>query len=914
MKFSGFLSSLKIAHKLPLYIVGAGFAVGIGIGVSTYLNAAEGLEEARRDQLMTALESRKSALRTYFAGVEQDLDIVASAVTTRWALMGFSEGWSELEEEAEIAPPAVLKQLYIDDNPYSKEERSALDAAEDDSTYSEVHALYHPWFRAFLKKRGYADILLFDEAGTVLYSVAKEADFATSLTEGKWRNSSLGEAFRAARANPKPDEHVFVDFAAYEPRQGEPVSFIARSVFDEDDELLGVLVLQLPVDRLNEILRQSAGLGRSGETYLVGSDFLMRSDSRFAETPTILTRRVELDSVERALAGNQGTILDVDGQGQSIMAAFTGFDFKGVRWALIGQMNEGEIKEPVAELGLQTTIISTLIMGLLFVVGLLLTRDIVRPLCEILDAIGEFAKGNQATVPGEQRRDEIGELARSASSVYQRGLEAARLRAALDGCSNMVLVANRRFEIVYVNTALTTFLNEHEALIRQEMPGFSTGQIIGAGVGNLLPALLEARSATTQKTFQICLGGRRLQLVASPVVSDIGTPLGMVVEWTDGTIELDIQESFDRVIDAARQGDFSQRIDLNGVDGIYGKLGAGINQVTGTVEQVTDELGTMFEAMASGDLSRRIEADFQGKLAALRDNANRTADELTRIVGEIQESASEVRDAASDITSGTEELAERTEQAGANLEKTAASSEELSATVKQNAENARHASQIAGEADRSAKNGGHVAEQAVGAMARIEDSAQKITDVIGVIDEIAFQTNLLALNASVEAARAGEAGKGFAVVAQEVRQLAQRSAQAADNIKGLIDNSNGQVREGVELVNQAGEALVAIVASIGKVSDIVERIASASQEQAIGVHEIDSSITSLDEMTQQNSALVEESSASARTLSDQATRLADLLASFKLHGQGTRRELNQADQAWQAGKPRWPQKAQAMSH
>ena len=251
-------------------------------------------------------------------------------------------------------------------------------------------------------------------------------------------------------------------------------------------------------------------------------------------------------------------------------------------------------------------------------------------------------------------------------------------------------------------------------------------------------------------------------------------------------------------------------------------------------------------------------------------------------MAQIKVSADELKNASSEITSGTEDLSQRTEQAAANLEETAASTEELAATVRQNAENAKNASDLAGGADQNAKKGGQVVEQAVSAMAGIEGSAKKITDIIGVIDEIAFQTNLLALNASVEAARAGEAGKGFAVVAQEVRQLAQRSAQAAADIKILIQDSNGQVNDGVQLVNQAGEALTEIVGSIGKVAGIVQEIAHASQEQAIGVQEINSSVASMDEMTQQNSALVEESTASSRVLGSEASKLAEVMAFFKL--------------------------------
>jgi methyl-accepting chemotaxis protein len=292
----------------------------------------------------------------------------------------------------------------------------------------------------------------------------------------------------------------------------------------------------------------------------------------------------------------------------------------------------------------------------------------------------------------------------------------------------------------------------------------------------------------------------------------------------------------------------------------------------------------MLGALASGDLSRRVTVDYQGTLGELKDHANRTAEQLAEIVGQIQIATEEVKNAASEISSGTADLSSRTEQAASNLEETAASTEEMAANVKQNADNAKNASQLAGSADQSAKTGGQVVEQSVSAMAGIEISAKKITDIISVLDAIAFQTNLLELNTRVEAARAGEAGKGFAVVAQEVRQLAHRAGNASNDLKKLIQDSNGQVKQGVELVNRAGEALTEIVGSIGRVAGIVEEMSSASQKQAMGVQEINSSITAMDEMTQQNSALVEESTAAARALSDQAGRLAELMAFFKLDG------------------------------
>jgi methyl-accepting chemotaxis protein len=350
--------------------------------------------------------------------------------------------------------------------------------------------------------------------------------------------------------------------------------------------------------------------------------------------------------------------------------------------------------------------------------------------------------------------------------------------------------------------------------------------------------------------------------------------------------EQSFQQELDAVTEAASEGDFSRRIATDNRDGAFLTIATRINGLIDTVGKATGELGIMLAAMADGDLSKRITADYKGRFAELKDNGNHTVEQLTAIVAKVKAATAQVENAANEINSGTEDLSKRTEQAASSLEETAASTEEMASTVKQNAENAKNASQLADTANRAASKGGEVVEQAVGAMGRIEASAQKITDIISVIDEIAFQTNLLALNASVEAARAGEAGKGFAVVAQEVRQLAQRSAQAASDIKILIQDSNGQVKDGVQLVNRAGEALAEIVGSIGRVTGIVQEISSASQEQATGVQEINSSITSMDEMTQQNSALVEESTAAARALNDQANNLAQLLAFFKLGSAG----------------------------
>jgi methyl-accepting chemotaxis protein len=344
----------------------------------------------------------------------------------------------------------------------------------------------------------------------------------------------------------------------------------------------------------------------------------------------------------------------------------------------------------------------------------------------------------------------------------------------------------------------------------------------------------------------------------------------------------EFQATVGGIVVSAAAGDFSKRVDLAGRTGLVLNVGTSINGLCDNVAKALADLVRMLGALAAGDLTKRITADYHGDFAVLKNDANRTAEQLTETLSGIQVIGREVANAAAEISISTTGLGQRTEEQAASLEQTSASMEEMLATVKRNADNALQANQLTSGSRDIADKGGRVVAQAVGAMARIEESSRKISDIIGVIDEIARQTNLLALNAAVEAARAGDAGRGFAVVASEVRSLAQRSAQAAKDINILISNSSSQVREGVALVNQAGGSLTEILASIKEVVDIVAEIAAASHEQSTGIEEINKALNQMDEATQQNSALVEENAASAKTLEHQAVVMNEKVAFFKL--------------------------------
>jgi len=292
--------------------------------------------------------------------------------------------------------------------------------------------------------------------------------------------------------------------------------------------------------------------------------------------------------------------------------------------------------------------------------------------------------------------------------------------------------------------------------------------------------------------------------------------------------------------------------------------------------------GRVAREIAEGKLGHAITVKRNDELGQLL-GAFRSMDErLSAIVGEVRHGSGSVSTAAQQIARGNDDLSQRTQEQASSLEETASSMEEMTSTVKQNAENASHANQLARGAREQAERGGEVAAQAVVAMKEINVSSRKIAEIVSLIDEIAFQTNLLSLNAAVEAARAGEQGRGFAVVATEVRNLAQRSAGAAKEIKGLINDSAEKVKAGSELVDQSGKALAEIVDSVKKVTDIVAEIAAASQEQSAGIDQVNNAVSQMDEMTQQNAALVEEAAAAARAMQEQAGELARQVAFFRL--------------------------------
>ena len=467
--------------------------------------------------------------------------------------------------------------------------------------------------------------------------------------------------------------------------------------------------------------------------------------------------------------------------------------------------------------------------------------------------------------------------------------ENARVKQALDNVSANVMIADGGYNIIYMNDSIFGMMRTAESDIRTQLSGFDTGKLIGSNIDifHKNPAhqrgMLDKLSST--HVGQIEVGGRTFRLIANPIIVD-GNRIGTVVEWADRTAEVAIEGEIDAMVDAASSGDFTQQINLDDKDGFFKNLSQGLNNLVSTVEVALNDVLRMLGAMAKGDLTERITRDYSGSFGQLKNDANETANKLTEVIGNIRSSSGAIMSAANEIAQGNADLSQRTEEQASSLEETASSMEEMTSTVKQSAENAVEANQLSDEAQEKAVQGGEVVSRAVSAMDDINTSSKKISDIIGVIDEIAFQTNLLALNAAVEAARAGEQGRGFAVVAGEVRNLAQRSAGAAKEIKELIRDSQNKVGDGTQLVNESGETLQDIVNAVEKVSSMMKEISEAAQEQTSGIDQVNTAISQMDDMTQQNAALVEEASAAGEAMAEQARGMNTMMDFFVVDDAG----------------------------
>ena len=463
--------------------------------------------------------------------------------------------------------------------------------------------------------------------------------------------------------------------------------------------------------------------------------------------------------------------------------------------------------------------------------------------------IQDLAEGRFATTFKSISAYQAGDIQRALLTLrikmgYQIAEERRRYamaRQALNSASASIMLADENLRIIAINPSAVRLFQNLEADFRKELLNFQAEKVVGSDIGVFHKNPAHERQAVLDLkeplTADVRIGGRALRVVTTPVLDADGRRAGTTVEFFDRTPEVRAEEEVNAIVKGALEGELDRRIAIEGKSGFLLVLAHGVNQMV---------------------------------------------ENMVKVISDVQDAAGEVGRAASEISDGNLGLSERTQEQSSALEATAASMEQMTSTVKQNADNASQANQLAVAARNQAEKGGVIVGKAVDAMSEMNVAAQRIADIIGTIDEIAFQTNLLALNAAVEAARAGEQGRGFAVVAAEVRSLASRSAVAAKEIKGLIHDCVRKVGDSSTLVTQSGTTLNDILVSVKKVADIVGEIAAASREQSAGIDQVNEAVMQMDGMTQQNAALIEEASAASGAMAEQANRLVETMSAYRV--------------------------------
>ncbi len=866
----------------------------------------------------------------------------------------------------------VMQYHYISNNDNPLGEKHLLDSSDPSAppgSYHDIHARNHPYIREFLNKFGYYDIFLIDlEQGNIVYSVFKELDFATSLIDGPYADTNFANAYRQA-TELEPGESILLDFATYKPSYEAGASFIAAPIFSGGLRT-GVLVFQVPLEHINNIMDTRAGMGETGESYLVGPDNLMRSDSYLdpdhhsvqASFRNPETGSIDTAATKAAFRGESGSDIVIDYNGNPVLSSYGIVDLLDFEWAILAEIDEAEAFAGITNLIWVTVILVLVATSIIVAFGLYVSKALSKPILDLAAAITKTEdEGIFSRRLDNLYTDEVGDTSRSfnklldslsssfqqvntalhgigegnydnkvegdycgeledlqcglnrtlqklaendtledekqkaqsaaiqaqelAKQVESQSRESTRIKQALDVCRASVLVVDNDQTVIYINESLKSLFIRSEEQFRSAVATFSLDNNIGSPLSAVIdtPELANVSLTNLSKPQSLTLkiGTLTLDSSITPIVDTSNVRQGTVIELKDRTLELEVEQEVHELVSSVLAGDLTQRISLTGKDGFFASLSSRMNELIGVCEEAISSTIDVLSGLAQGDLTRKIEGDFQGSFSRLQQDVNSTIDRLTGVVKDIQGASKVVAECADEIASGNMNLSQRTEEQAANIEETASSMEEMTSTVQQNANNSAEADELAKSARAEAECGGVVVQDAVAAMDQISDASKKIANIIGVIDEIAFQTNLLALNASVEAARAGEQGRGFAVVAGEVRNLAGRSAEAAKEIKELIEDSVAKVDDGSRLVGESGETLNKIINSVQQVTSIIAEISNASREQTSGIEDISKTIAQLDEMTQQNAALVEEAAAASSSMGNEAIDLEKQVGFFR---------------------------------
>jgi len=664
----GNLIHLRISQKLPLIIVGSTLALAISLGYASFRTASKDAVSSANQRLTAVLEDRKAALDFYLSSIEQDMRSVSTSPFTHDALLAFRDAWDVMGGDQK----ATLQSAYITDNPHPTGQKESLDRAEADTSYNTTHARYHPWFRTFLREREYYDIFLFDLSGNLIYTVFKELDYATNLETGEYRTTDLGNAFRAAKNSGTEGSLHFFDFEPYAPSHGAPASFISTPVFDTGGKKIGVLVFQMPISRINAVMKNESGLGETGETFIVGSDYLMRNDSRFSESSTILNTKVDAPPIEAALNSNEfaygrsSAYRDMDLEIYALP-----FEFQGARWALVAAVGYDEVYASVDNLKNTIFVISAVLLAVIAAFGYLFGRGITGLISQVVDTMNRLAHGDtNVDLGASERRDEIGDMYRAVGVFRENTLERKRLETQR--------VQSEKEELAHRKEILLDMASQVEAASDQ---GFAT---ILEGAESLksnaeeMNQSVDAVTEESQEAASRAAETRELTQQATHVTQEVSQSIGEITEQVHQSTRL-TQDAVDQMTTAQETIDqLAQSAD---------SIGEFVSVITNMAEQTNLlALNATIEAARAGDAGNGF-AVVASEVKSLAAQTAQSTEQISESVTDIQGRTTGAVESIKMVNSAIEKLSEVAAVISAAMEEQRAATDSFSDIIT-NTENA----------------------------------------------------------------------------------------------------------------------------------------------------------------------------------------------------------------------------------